>query len=391
MLRAAANHDPAQRAAAAAAPGQAGKGPPICKKKKSQYGNKRKKNSTTRREYDLAMANNNPALDPDDQPAVAPAPAEVVVEVEVRPPKKPRSDDNWRTQRSVQSMKKKLEKEKVNREADQKEAKKKLAAQEKKTRAEQQKVDKEKKKTADAKEKLKEEQKLRKAAEEKVCSYDYAPFICPFANNIISPIIHLQAASATERAKEAEHQTWREKLVSRKLIDAAQKEVLDELEEAQLEMEKAIAEKKAEYEAKLKADDQHSKALREERRVWWEKMAKLKETAEATLVAESRGFEALIDHMKKKHAREMNRLNTRINDKDAEMMDLEEKHARDMKELELQLEQQKEVVHEEKQRRRRTEQKVTDVKAECQEHIKAMDLWIMEIGEELKVRTVVSI
>lgn len=197
--------------------------------------------------------------------------------------------------------------------------------------------------------------------------------------------MQLQAEAATERAKEAEHQTWREKVVSRKLIDAAQKDVLDELEEAQLEMEKAIAEKKAQYEAQLEADDQHSKALREERRVWWEKISKSKETAEAKLEAESRGFEALIDHMKKKHARDMNRLNTRIDDKNAEMMELEEKHARRMKELELQLEQQKNLVHEEKQRRRRTEQKAIDMKAECSEHIKAMDLWIMEIGEELKV------
>ena len=77
----------------------------------------------------------------------------------------------------------------------------------------------------------------------------------------------------------------------------------------------------------------------------------------------------------------MNRLNTRIHDKDAEILDLEEKHADNMKKMELELERQKDLVHEEKQRRHQTEQKAADIKAECNEHIKAMDLWMMEIGE----------
>ena len=193
---------------------------------------------------------------------------------------------------------------------------------------------------------------------------------------------------AKEKAKEAEHQTWHEKHISRKLIAAAKMDVLDELEEAQLEMERAIAEKKAEYEAKVETEMQHSKTLQYEHQHWWDEISKSHATANAKLEAERRGFEAMIEYMKQKHSREMNRLNTRIDDKDAEILELEEKHADNMKKMELELERQKDLVHEEKQRRRQTEQKAADITAECNKHIKAMDLWMMEVGEELKVQTI---
>ena len=163
---------------------------------------------------------------------------------------------------------------------------------------------------------------------------------------------------------------------------------MDELEEAQLEMERAIAEKKAEYEAKVETETQHSKTLRDERQHWWDKISKSQATADAKLKAERRGFDVMIEYMKQKHSREMNHRNTRIGDKDAEILDFEEKHADNMKKMELELERQKDLVHKEKQRRRQTEQKAADIKAECNEHIKAMDLWMMEIGKELKVQTI---
>ena len=187
------------------------------------------------------------------------------------------------------------------------------------------------------------------------------------------------------QVEEAEHQTWREKQTSRMLIAAAQEEALDEIEEAQRQMEQLAEEMRAAYEAKAEAESKSKAAIREERRLLSEQMEKKKAAADDKLEKERRGYEAIMEHMRQKHDREKGRLTTRISDKDAEMADVREQHLSDIDKLQQQLDRQAKIAHQEKSRRRQTEQKVLDAKAECTEHIKAMDAWLMELADELKV------
>ena len=76
-----------------------------------------------------------------------------------------------------------------------------------------------------------------------------------FFSTHITFIVHniMQAAIAKLQVKEAKHETWREKQASRVLIQERERDVLDQLEEAQVMMDDAIREGKASYEAKMEA------------------------------------------------------------------------------------------------------------------------------------------
>lgn len=89
--------------------------------------------------------------------------------------------------------------------------------------------------------------------------------------------------------------------------------------------------------------------------------------------------------MKQNFSVEMNRLNRRVEDTETEMVDLEERHKYETKEKESELDRQKDLVHEEKQRRRRTEQNASDMKTDRNEHLNAMKVWLMNTQDELKV------
>ena len=150
------------------------RGPPLPKRKKSQYGNRRKKNSKTQREWDIAVAHNNPALDDanpalDDPMVLDDDPAQPLVDVIFHTKKKARSDGNWRTNRAVEARERKIEKERKKTADAKKLAGEKLAKEKKKTATAVQKAAKEKEKTAVAKEKLQSEKKKRVTAEKKVC------------------------------------------------------------------------------------------------------------------------------------------------------------------------------------------------------------------------------
>mgnify|MGYP000627905306 FL=1 len=67
------------------------------------------------------------------------------------------------------------------------------------------------------------------------------------------------------------------------------------------------------------------------------------------------------------------------------MMAAKEKHQHKLDDLQSKLDRQKTIVHKEKQRRRQLNQQSADIKAQCAEHIKAMDLWLMDTAAELKV------
>ncbi len=64
---------------------------------------------------------------------------------------------------------------------------------------------------------------------------------------------------------------------------------------------------------------------------------------------------------------------------------MQENHEREVQHMRAQVEKHKDMMHEEKQKRRRAVQNTEDIKAECQNHIKEMQLWLYDTESELKV------
>lgn len=158
----------------------------------------------------------------------------------------------------------------------------------------------------------------------------------------------------------------------------AQNDVMDALEEAQHQLNEALHKSKVAYDAQIEAETKCREEVLSERQLWWEKVNQGKAKAQSKLDNERRGFEAIISHLQQKHSTEMDRLNTKISDNDSI-------HRQQLEDVQRKLDKQKDLVHEEKQRRRRMAQKAADVKAQCLEHVEAMDLWLMDTANELKV------
>ena len=126
----------------------------------------------------------------------------------------------------------------------------------------------------------------------------------------ISLFCHLiyQACGAIERAKKAEHETWREKQASRLVIQSENKNILCELEDAQIKMEEAIKQASRNYKLQVESTLQHNNLIRSERQRFWETVQQTKEKGNIKLEKESQGYEAIISHMQNKHTKEVNRL-----------------------------------------------------------------------------------
>jgi hypothetical protein len=153
---------------------------------------------------------------------------------------------------------------------------------------------------------------------------------------------------------------------------------MDALEDAQHQLDVALHKSKVAYEAQVDAETKSREEVLSERQLWWERVAKGKAKAQSKLENERRGFGAIISHLQQKHSTEVDRLNTKISDHDTI-------HRQELKDFQRKLDRQKDLLHEEKQRRRRMAQKAADIKAQCLEHVEAMDLWLMDTATELKV------
>ena len=90
----------------------------------------------------------------------------------------------------------------------------------------------------------------------------------------------MQEKVAKQQVKEAKHETWREKQASRVLIQERDRDVLDQLEEAQLMMDDAIREGKASYEAKMEAQMECKEKIINERQHFWDKALRTKVIAD---------------------------------------------------------------------------------------------------------------
>jgi len=99
--------------------------------------------------------------------------------------------------------------------------------------------------------------------------------------------------------------------------------------------------------AKMETQLECQEKIVNERQHFWEKALRSKAMVDAKLESERRGFEALIEHMAQTHLREMNRMNNIFDDKEMDMMKLTERHEEGMGKLQSELDNQKELVHEE--------------------------------------------
>src|SRR6056300_629884 len=112
--------------------------------------------------------------------------------------------------------------------------------------------------------------------------------------------------------KEAEHQTWRERQVTRRLLQDKEDEVLQLLEVSELDMAEAIAKATADFQLNLKSEERQQLKLRNEGKYLSNKAAKSHASQRSKMDAERRGFEAVIKQIKDQHSKEVARLNTTI-------------------------------------------------------------------------------
>ena len=134
-----------------------------------------------------------------------------------------------------------------------------------------------------------------------------------------------------------------------------------------------------------KVDESYQAKIIAERKFWWEKSIKSKKVADARLDTRTLGFHAIVEQLKTNHSKEMTRMNNTMDGIENDMMDLEDEHSEAVHQLNSQLETQKELVHKEKQRRRRAEQNMTKAKAECREHLDSIKHYMINLEDELDV------
>ena len=151
---------------------------------------------------------------------------------------------------------------------------------------------------------------------------------------------------------------------------------MSSLEEAQLEMEDKLRKAAAEYEAKVADEERAKNEMLKQRQQFWSKAMKSKADGQATLASEKIGFEALVKHLQVKHGKAMQRIETKVESMDYKMEETACRHWLEMKAMVSELDHQKERVHEKRRHRMATEQKAQDIKKECVDHVKAMDLWL---------------
>ena len=105
--------------------------------------------------------------------------------------------------------------------------------------------------------------------------------------------------------KAAQHETWREKQVTRRLLQEKDDEVMQLLEVSQTDMEAAIDRGKAEFDVHIKAENRRQQRVSNKQQHLWNKAMKSRATAWGRKEADRRGFDAVIRHLKDEHNKEM--------------------------------------------------------------------------------------
>ena len=112
-------------------------------------------------------------------------------------------------------------------------------------------------------------------------------------------------------------------------------------------------------------------------------MAKSKASQEVKFNSKRLGFDAIIKLLNQKHGRDLIRLKTKLDDKDSDMAALEETHNNKMRDINSKLSDQKIIFHNQKQQKMSAVQDAATMRAECQENVKGIYLWLMDMAEDL--------
>ena len=84
---------------------------------------------------------------------------------------------------------------------------------------------------------------------------------------------------------------------------------MDDLKEAQIELDQEIHKNMLAYESQMKVQESYQAKVIAERKFWWEKSIKSKTVADAKLDATPCGFHAIVERLKTNHSKEMTRMN----------------------------------------------------------------------------------
>ena len=122
--------------------------------------------------------------------------------------------------------------------------------------------------------------------------------------------------AAVEKMKAAQHETWREKQVTRRLLQEKDDEVLGLLAISQQEMDLSIAEAEINFKAQATEADRCRDQLLQERQHFWKKALKSREIQAAKLGRDQKEFAAMKDHLQTKHRKEIAQLNADIEERE---------------------------------------------------------------------------
>jgi hypothetical protein len=185
--------------------------------------------------------------------------------------------------------------------------------------------------------------------------------------------------------KEAEHQNWRERQVTRRLLQDKDDKVMQLLEVSQLDMEEAIADAKVKFDSKLKAEERSHIRLNNQRQHFLDRALKSKASATARAESNRRAFDAVIQQLKFKHAMKIKQMQSSIDRVTKTMDTTNDANLIKLKCMQQKLDTLKSKVHEERQRRRSAEQRTIGIRKDCQTKMQDMHIFLTDTEAQLKV------
>ena len=95
--------------------------------------------------------------------------------------------------------------------------------------------------------------------------------------------------------------------------------MLEELGQAQLELEETLQRKTAVEKKVMEAKGECTEKIRKERCCFWERLLRTNQSAKAKQDADHCGFQAVIDNINEKHERDMARIRTKLSHQQSDL------------------------------------------------------------------------
>ena len=177
--------------------------------------------------------------------------------------------------------------------------------------------------------------------------------------------------------KDAQHELFREKKVSRGMNEKAKEEAADMMEEARTMMEEASNARVAVFETNKQMDDACNRKVRDERLQSSVKRRSYEQKAKVKLDLELRGHEAIIQHLNEKHEKEKRRLKQCVSDMHEELLEKTKQHTNKLDEANTKM-------LDEKRKSRKLTQEKASTKALMVEEVLYLEGWLKDMAEEVK-------